>query len=352
MTQTESAPIIEPTDIDYGRNRFESGKITSMKWETVKTHEGMPVYGVWRGTPITEEPGTKVAIIGGIHGDECAGSQVILDLPDTLEIERGEVIAVWGNPLAAMHHTRTTEELTDKDVQPNLNRLLRTDLEEAAQGYAAHRARLLMPILAECTGGIIDIHEYKNSLAPPLIIAADTPQNVRLVKAIGTGIMVRGFEQAERGGTDGFAYEVGIPGICVEVGEQSGRHQRDNVKYAQEAIKRFLTAAGLHDKKSGEDLEPFEEETLILETDPSLTYKRTVEGDYTLANENLLRMPVVGPNEHLFALGEKVFRAPTHGTYVPVFVKSNELARDVPIGAELLSLTRVIRHIRNTANPR
>jgi succinylglutamate desuccinylase len=175
--------------------------------------------------------GPTLAIVGGIHGDERAGIEVIQQLRDTLKLVRGTVHLILGNPPAIEKGVRM---LNDE----NLNRRFFAD----NQGSEAVdvRARELMAVLRTCDA-CIDLHEHKEETTSHFI--ACEPPSFPLARAINPSAITFDWLGAEPGATDSFMYEIGKVGICYEAGANT--LTAGNVQLQLGAVDVFLRYYGV-----------------------------------------------------------------------------------------------------------
>lgn len=189
-----------------------------------------------RGT----KPGPKVAVFCGVHGNERAGIMAVDALRQSLFINAGTVVFVYANPPAIAEQKRL--------INLNLNRLFRRDMDGDTYEYA--RARELMDLLDTCDA-LMDLHSYRAPVllerAIPFAICEANALAVAARLPIGT--VVQGFSDVQVGGSDGYMYQRGKVGICVELGalECSERY----VELGISAVKAFLAAVGCMDAVSG-----------------------------------------------------------------------------------------------------
>ena len=110
------------------------------------------------------QPGPRLIVTGGVHGNETAGTHGIERI--VREIERGEIDIVRGtvsfvpvcNPLAYRHQRRTGER--------NLNRRLQPTLPPGTPAqYEDRIAHVLCPLLAEHEV-LLDLHSFRNPGQP------------------------------------------------------------------------------------------------------------------------------------------------------------------------------------------
>jgi predicted deacylase len=155
-------------------------------------------------------PGATVAIFCGVHGNERAGILTVNRLTKELEVIAGTVYLVYANPPAIAKNVRL--------VNANLNRLF---LREKSVGgsYEHGRAQELMDLLDTCDA-LLDLHSYPAPHAPGQAIpfAICEPPSHGIAASFAVTTVVNGFTAAEEGGSDGYMYQNGKPGICVELG--------------------------------------------------------------------------------------------------------------------------------------
>lgn len=139
------------------------------------------------------KPGKTLTIMGGVHGNEICGVEIVRKLMRVLKIERGKVHLILGNPRAIKRGTRQT--------QFNLNRAFRPE-----------------PMLSEVEKQSFEIAEY-----------------------LPFPIRSHGWDRLHPLGTDGFVNQCGGYGICIECGYH--RDPQAPVR-ARRAVKAFLRLMG------------------------------------------------------------------------------------------------------------
>lgn len=217
---------------------------TNLRWEKSE------VEGVWIGE--SSCPGPKVTILGGVHGDEPTGIEVINACRDTLAIDCGTVILMLGN-IAALGQNRYNEA--------NLNRSFRVLTAEELQRYdqlpyELRRSQALLPLL-DSTQASLDIHDFSNACEPFIIAERNALATAR---AIGAPIISFGWSKTEPGGSDGYMYSRGKEGLCYESGHIT--RPQENLNRALGAVARFLTAQKLLEG----NLAPLFDNPLLVET--------------------------------------------------------------------------------------
>ncbi|HMB66313.1 MAG TPA: succinylglutamate desuccinylase/aspartoacylase family protein [Patescibacteria group bacterium] len=183
------------------------------------------------------KPGKKLAVFAGVHGDERAGVFALEKLIKNIEPEAGEVYFVYANPEAIERDVRYTEK--------NLNRCF---LKEAGvENYEERRAKELMPILDECDA-LLDLHASNNKEATPFIICGEDCRDI--VGIFDFDIVSFDWDDIEPGATDGYMYNQGKPGICLECG--SLHQSEENADLAYVSALRFLEYFGAVKNEAGE----------------------------------------------------------------------------------------------------
>ena len=125
-----------------------------------------------------------------------------------LALEKGVVYLVYGNPDAIEQNLRYTEK--------NLNRCF---LEESKQGSASEEKRAveLMEVLDQCDA-LLDLHSYSEPHGESTPFAFCEQDGLDVVKTFDVPIVLTGIDAYEKGGTDGYMFNQGKIGVCVELG--------------------------------------------------------------------------------------------------------------------------------------
>lgn len=236
-----------------------------MKTAAARAWEKTGTEGVWIAE--AADSGPTVGVLGGVHGDEPGGIEVVNHLLNNLVIERGTVIAMLGNMAAIAARKRYTDA--------NLNRsFVPTNIAappSSPQANESRRAQELMPYLDQCNA-LLDLHEFKDPRVQPFIICERNARATAL--RIGAPVISFGWSTTEPGGSDGYMYNQGKEGLCYELG--SFKTRRRNVSVGIGAVRRFMAAQGLTD----EHLPPLFDNPLFVQAD--ITFRRTSE-NYQLA---------------------------------------------------------------------
>jgi predicted deacylase len=169
----------------------------------------------------------RVAIVGGIHGDEPAGKEVVERLVHTLEVEdTGTVQLVVANERALAVGERYTE--TD------LNRAFPGDPDsDAYEDVLATRVRSIL----DGADAVLALHT-SHSAPPPFAIYSDLTESVRRTV---TGLPVE--YVVDSGDLRGTTLDSVVPHtVSVELGRQ---WSEDAVAFGHDASMAFLRAHGL-----------------------------------------------------------------------------------------------------------
>lgn len=187
-------------------------------------------------TITSDQPGKTVTIMGGVHGDEVCGVQVIDKLRKNLKVDRGTVHLICGNPRAIQAGKRF--------VEVNLNRVFREpgELNEKQRiSYEAQRAHELMPYLA-ASDALLDIHSSGTPGSPPFVICEANSYD--LVKHFPFATISSGWDVIEPGGVDAYVNKGGGQGITIECGYHLNPEAPE---LAEKTARTFLKLMGIVD---------------------------------------------------------------------------------------------------------
>jgi predicted deacylase len=109
----------------------------------------------------------RVAVVGGIHGDEPAGERIVEQLIDDLQVDHGTVQLIIANERALAVGKRYTDS--------DLNRVFPGDLE--SDDYETALAPRMIDIL-DGADAVLGIHTSK-SAPPPFAIYSELTESVR-----------------------------------------------------------------------------------------------------------------------------------------------------------------------------
>ena len=198
--------------------------------------------GIWQAGGAV--PGPHVVVIGGTHGDERTGIEVVKSLRpmfanEKKTVEKGKLTLILGNEEAIRLVKRATRP------EHNLNRLF---TEEHVAGpvldfYESRRAHELAKILA--TADIsIDIHSTSTP-SMPFLANLFSPRHRKVFRWFNTDIVladpdfILGGHQST---TDEYVEHCGGIGICFETGYEKDTSTRATVT---ESVLNILTDQGL-----------------------------------------------------------------------------------------------------------
>lgn len=153
------------------------------------------------------KPGKTVAIFGGVHGNEKAGILTVDFLIKNLKIKRGVVYLVHANPRAIKQNIRFSEK--------NLNRCFVK--REKSEFYEEFLADELMMILDGCDA-LLDLHAYRDDSDRDITFAFTADNGLELASKMHISKVITNIDDFEKGGSDGYMYNNGKIGICVELG--------------------------------------------------------------------------------------------------------------------------------------
>lgn len=182
----------------------------------------------------------RIAVVGGIHGDEPAGEQIVEHLIDNLTVDRGTVQLVIANERALA----ADERYTDTD----LNRAFPGDTE--SDQYETALAARLVEVL-EGADAVLAIHTSK-SAPPPFAIFSDLTDSVR--RSV-TGMPVE-YVLDSRSLRSTTLDSVVPHAVSLEAGHQGSQGAVD---FGLEATEAFLRAHGV----LGDEPPEFTEVTLV-----------------------------------------------------------------------------------------
>lgn len=181
-------------------------------------------------TKTSNKPGKTVAIFGGVHGNERVGVDAVRWAVENIEPEFGTIHFVEANQQAITKNIRFIEK--------NLNRcFLKRDIGTSSE---ALRAKELMPLLDTCDA-LLDIHSSTSKEATPFIICEN--DGFELAQLLDFPIISYGWDAIEPGGTDGYMFNQGKMGMCLECG--SVFDAAAQATRAQNSILQFLEYFGV-----------------------------------------------------------------------------------------------------------
>ncbi|MFT3768192.1 MAG: succinylglutamate desuccinylase/aspartoacylase family protein [Minicystis sp.] len=191
---------------------------------------------VWQWTG--PNPGPRVMILGGIHGNEVTGSMLVEALRRDLDaglfaVSAGTLVLALGNPRAIASSSRGSEPHAD------LNRVF-TDarLADATDAsYETQRARELAPLLASADY-LIDLHATNKPSEAFLVLGTDTPKHRELCRFFACEKILLIPETVISGTTIGLVERHRGIGICFESGWVGDLSRVGEMRRSVEAILR------------------------------------------------------------------------------------------------------------------
>lgn len=181
----------------------------------------------------SEKKGPTLAVFAGVHGNERAGVYAIEQLSSELQITKGTVFLVLANLPAIEANTRM--------INKNLNRCFQQDNKGDAP--EDRRARELMKILDKCDA-LLDLHMFYDDYGKPFAICEK--DSIDVAKIFDVEVISTNWSKVEPGGTDGYMFERGKVGICLECGPIS--KSEEYTEFAKISVNQFLRYYGVVDK--------------------------------------------------------------------------------------------------------
>ncbi len=180
---------------------------------------------------IGKNPGMNVVVMAGVHGDEACGVRAFEKLISEMNIDNGKVTFIVANLEALRQNKRY--------VEYNLNRCFLNEqplgISDSLEGSTA---REIMPFLLNADA-LLDLHSSDSSDSLDYIICEGNCFD--FISSFGSEKVLTGIDRFQPGSSDGFMYNLGKPGVCVECGLNDSL---DSVKIAKDSILNFLAATG------------------------------------------------------------------------------------------------------------
>ena len=173
--------------------------------------------------------GPTLVIFGAIHGDEICGPEAFKRVIPSLQIKRGSVYFIIGNPEALQQRKRS--------IDTNLNRLFNADSElkpEVLNTLEYYRSRELFKYLDQADA-VLDIHSSASQESRPFIISE--AHSFEIAQILPADIVTSGWDELETGTTDYYMNRRMKNGLVIECGNH---HDRKATDIAESAIKSFL----------------------------------------------------------------------------------------------------------------
>lgn len=185
-------------------------------------------------TKRSKQPGKKVAIVAGVHGNETVGCLLLDLIIEKVVPRKGTIHFIYGNPKGIEQNVRFTET--------NLNRNFHRDNNNAS--YEEKRAHELMNIFDECDA-VLDLHAYNEPDLNPATFAICEPLAFSVVRALPVPVVLSGFNEIQKGSTNGYMEEREKIGIVLELG--SVNNPGKYLGLAQTCLLNFLSYFDLID---------------------------------------------------------------------------------------------------------
>ncbi|MCK5616327.1 succinylglutamate desuccinylase/aspartoacylase family protein [Candidatus Pacearchaeota archaeon] len=171
--------------------------------------------------------GKNIVILAGVHGNEVCGVKAFNEIIPNIEIEKGEVTFIYANLKAQKQNKRFVEE--------NLNRcFLDNQPEEMANTLEGKTAKAIMLYLQKADI-LLDLHSANSSSNLKFLICES--DCLELAQTLSPQKIIMGIDNAEKGGTDGYMFNMKKPGICVECG---AHETKESIEVAKESIYSLL----------------------------------------------------------------------------------------------------------------
>lgn len=186
--------------------------------------------GAWKYQ--SDNPGPTITILGGIHGNELTGIEVVKKLRDQfdsskLKLKAGRLFLMLGNVCAIDQNKRSCK------IECDLNRQFTTsNLENPPQDfYESKRAQEIAEVLRE-SDICLDLHATNKPSEPFVCTPTMTDEKLEIIKRFGVDRVlidpnyILGGEPAA---TDEFMETQGKIGICFETGWAKDTSRVDEV---------------------------------------------------------------------------------------------------------------------------
>ncbi len=185
------------------------------------------------------KPGPTLAIFAGVHGNETAGVLALEEVIPELKLAKGKIFLAYANPPALAKNVRM--------INKNLNRCF----YKGNNGNTPEdvRARELMNVLDKCDA-LLDIHMFYDDDGSPFVICEENA--IKVAEIFDVDVISTNWTETEPGGADGYMFENGKIGICLECGPISKAAEYKN--FAKVSIYQYLSYYGLINNSVGYSL--------------------------------------------------------------------------------------------------
>lgn len=209
----------------------------------------------WHGP----NPGLRVVVFGGVHGNELTGIRVVEELRRELEngsrmVLSGTLTLALGNPRAIALNQRGSEPHADlnRSFVPGASGVVRDN------SYEACRAGELAPLLASADFAI-DLHATNNPSEPFLVAINDTPRHRERCSFFSCEKILVVPESLISGTSSAFVDAHGGVGITYESGWAGDLSRLSEVR---ESVTATLSSLGLFAK--ADPRPPFVQKTCFM----------------------------------------------------------------------------------------
>jgi uncharacterized protein len=162
------------------------------------------------------QPGPRLMLTAGIHGDELNGIAVLHRLAASIDPAQlsGTITMVPGlNPPGLMQSARQFTPDWSRSA-PNLNREMPGKESGSAVAEFAHRlwSRLIRPNADTA----VDLHTQSRGTAYPMYVFASTPRTRRMAELVAPDIIK--MDKGDKGTVENTLTDDGVPAITLELG--------------------------------------------------------------------------------------------------------------------------------------
>ncbi|MFH1314909.1 MAG: succinylglutamate desuccinylase/aspartoacylase family protein [Candidatus Uhrbacteria bacterium] len=199
--------------------------------------------GIWKFEGA--QAGPCIGVLGGIHGNELTGIEVVKRLRDQfesgiLQLQAGTLYLILGNLEAIEKNQRATA------IENDLNRMF-SETNLSGQGrdcYEAERARELAPILRQLDISL-DLHATNKPSDPFLCVVHDPPGTREIMSFFSADQVITDpnyILAGEPATTDELVFSSGGLGLCYETGWAKDTSRADQVL---ENVLNILSSKGM-----------------------------------------------------------------------------------------------------------
>ena len=248
----DGVPVITKLDI----SKLEKGKIYRFMFKGADMNIGQSWY-VPVMVAVGQNPGKKLLLNTGIHGDELNGVKVIQNIFTEIDVNQlsGVIIGVLqAAPNALMHISRNWYLSTDGGCYENMNRLF----PGKADGNTAelHAYKLWNELWHDNVDLVIDLHAQSTDTAYPFFMYADL--SIPEIKELALQFPAdQIYDDKDAMGTvEGTFDAYGIPAVTLELGSPR-IFEPDYINRAIEGISNVMNTNGMLKNVPGRTAERF-----------------------------------------------------------------------------------------------